>query len=165
MVVIADPDIGHLNSALSFAATSSEHESVESVIDVNGAHTDSIYRQRFANLLSNALKYKDKAVKRVEVGYAEANDTLARVTFLSETHQQTVYYLRDNSIGIAARRFNQIVKMFKRLHGRVAYDGGSGAGLTIVRKLVGRHGGHVWFELVQEEGCTFFFTLGRADAS
>ena len=95
----------------------------------------------------------------------EVNDALARGTFPAETHQQTVYYVRDNGIGIAARHFEQVFKMLKRLHGREEYGGGSGAGLTIVRKLVERHGGHVWIESVQEEGCTFFFTLGQTHAS
>ena len=122
-------------------------------------------REVVLNLLSNALKYNDKPVKRVVVGYVEGNDTLARVTFPAETDQQTVYYVRDNGIGIAARHFDQVFKMFKRLHGREEYGGGSGAGLTIVRKLVERHGGHVWIESLQEEGCTFFFTLGQAHAS
>ena len=121
-------------------------------------------REVLVNLLSNALKYNDKAVKRVEVGYVAANDTLARGTFSAETHQHAVYYVRDNGIGIAARHLDQVFKMFKRLHGREEYGGGSGAGLTIVRKLVERHGGHVWVESVQGEGCTFFFTLGQAHA-
>ena len=164
MVVLADPDTVHLNSAPSFAATCSEHDAVEQVMDVRGALTDSTYRQRLVNLLSNALKYNDKAVKRVEVGYVAANDTLARGTFPAETHQQTVDYVGESGIGIAARHFDQVFKMFKRLHGREEYGGGSGAGLTIVRKLVERHGGQVWVESVQREGCTFFFTLGQAHA-
>ena len=122
-------------------------------------------REVLVNLLSNALKYNDQAVKRVEVGYVAANDTLARGTFPADTHEQTVYYVRDNGIGIAARHFEQVFKMFKRLHGREEYGGGSGAGLTIVRKLVERHGGLVWVKSVQDEGSTFFFTLGQAHAS
>ena len=122
-------------------------------------------REVLVNLLSNALKYNDKADKRVEVGFVKANDSMALGSFLAETHQQTVYYVRDNGIGIAARHFELIFKMFKRLHGREEYGGGSGAGLTIVRKLVERHGGHVWVESVQGEGCTFFFTLGQTHAS
>ena len=122
-------------------------------------------REVLVNLLSNALKYNDKAVKQVEVGYVGAKETPLRSTFPAEADKQTVYYVRDNGIGIAARHFDQVFKMFKRLHGREAYGGGSGAGLTIVRKLVERHRGHVWLESVQGKGCTFFFTLGLADVS
>ena len=122
-------------------------------------------REVLVNLLSNALKYNDKAVKDIEVGYVGAEETPLRSRFPAEADKQAVYHVRDNGIGIAARHFDQVFKMFKRLHGREEYGGGSGAGLTIVRKLVERHGGHVWVESVQGEGCTFFFTLGQARVS
>lgn len=122
-------------------------------------------REVLVNLLANALKYNDQTAKRVEAGYVDANDTGARGTFPAATQHQTVYYVRDNGIGIAARHFDQVFKMFKRLHGREEYGGGSGAGLTIVRKLVERHAGHVWVESVVGEGSTFFFTLGAADVN
>jgi two-component system, chemotaxis family, sensor kinase Cph1 len=120
-------------------------------------------REVLVNLLSNALKYNDKAVKRVEVGYVGAGETSLRSAFPTGVHGQTVYYVRDNGIGIAPRHFEQVFKMFKRLHGREEYGGGTGAGLTIVRKLVERHRGQVWLESVAGEGSTFFFTLGSAD--
>ena len=120
-------------------------------------------REVLVNLLSNALKYNDKADKRIEVGYVAAQETSLRHTFPAGTDGQTVFYVRDNGIGIAPRHFDQIFKLFKRLHGREAYSGGTGAGLTIVRKLVERHGGQVWPESEVGEGSTFFFTLSTGD--
>ena len=76
-----------------------------------------------------------------------------------------MYYVRDNGIGIAPRHFEQVFKMFKRLHGRDEYGGGTGAGLTIVRKLVERHHGQVWPESTGSEGSTFYFNLSAADES
>jgi signal transduction histidine kinase len=67
--------------------------------------------------------------------------------------------VRDNGIGIAEKHRDQIWKMFRRLHGRDEYGGGTGAGLTITRRLVERHGGQIWLESVPGEGTTFFFTL------
>ena len=120
-------------------------------------------REVLVNLLSNALKYNDKPTKRVEIGYVEANDEAElRRTFPEGAEGQTVYYVRDNGIGISPRHFDQVFKMFKRLHGREEYGGGTGAGLTIVRKLVERHSGLVWPESVPGEGTTFFFTLSAA---
>jgi two-component system, chemotaxis family, sensor kinase Cph1 len=120
-------------------------------------------REVLVNLLSNALKYNDRATKRVEIGYIGAQESGLRSTFPAGTDGHTVYYVRDNGIGIAPRHFDQVFKMFKRLHGREEYGGGTGAGLTIVRKLVERHRGQVWPQSVAGEGSTFFFTLNALD--
>jgi two-component system, chemotaxis family, sensor kinase Cph1 len=122
-------------------------------------------REVLVNLLSNALKYSDKAIKRVEVGYVEADASRLRIGFPDATEGQTVFFVRDNGIGIAPRHFDQIFKMFKRLHGREEYGGGTGAGLTIVRKLIERHRGQVWLDSVSGEGSTFYFTLGAPDVN
>ena len=120
-------------------------------------------REVLVNLLSNALKYNDKDSKYVEVGYVGTQEPSLRSGFPAGTEGQTVFYVRDNGIGIASRHFEQVFKMFKRLHGREDFGGGTGAGLTIVRKLVERHRGQVWIESVAGEGSTFFFTTGKPD--
>ena len=120
-------------------------------------------REVLVNLLSNALKYNDKDAKRVEVGFIDSDELALRSSFPVSVAGQTVYYVKDNGIGIAARHFDQVFKMFKRLHGREEYGGGTGAGLTIVRKLVERHRGQVWPESTAGEGTTFFFTLSASD--
>ncbi len=120
-------------------------------------------REVLVNLLSNALKYSDKTLKRVEVGYVEAQEFALRVGFPEFSNGQVVFFVRDNGIGIAQRHFEQVFKMFKRLHGREDYGGGTGAGLTIVRKLIERHHGRVWVDSIVGEGSTFFFTLSPPD--
>jgi two-component system, chemotaxis family, sensor kinase Cph1 len=65
----------------------------------------------------------------------------------------------DDDIGIQPKHFDQVFKMFKRLHGREEYGGGIGAGLTIGKKLVERHHGRVWLNSVPGQGSTFYFTL------
>jgi light-regulated signal transduction histidine kinase (bacteriophytochrome) len=106
----------------------------------------------FRNLISNATKYNDKPEKWVEIGYTNGSDPQPL---------PPVFYVRDNGIGIRQKHFEAIFRIFKRLHARDNFGGGTGAGLTIVKKIVERHGGRVWIESTPGEGTTFFFTLGR----
>ncbi|MDT4881234.1 Phytochrome-like protein cph1 [compost metagenome] len=47
---------------------------------------------------------------------------------------------------------------FNRLHNQTEFSG-SGIGLSIVKRIVSRHGGRVWATSVPGEGSTFCFTL------
>lgn len=103
-------------------------------------------REVFQNLITNAAKYNDKPEKRIEVG-------------CDATRQTPVFYVRDNGIGIAPQHQDSIFRIFKRLHEQGKYGGGTGAGLTIVKKIIERHGGRIWIESTHGEGTTFYFTL------
>ena len=116
-------------------------------------------RQIFVNLLSNGLKYTDITSKRVEVGYIAAGESHPRPGCENGAEDQTIYYVADNGIGIQPKHFKQIFKLFKRLHGHDSYGGGSGAGLTIVRKLVEQQYGQIWVDSLAGQGSTFYFTL------
>ncbi len=106
----------------------------------------------FNNLIANAIKYNDKPEKWIEIGYIEAASP-APLTF----------YVRDNGIGIREKHFEAIFRIFKRLHGPSKYGGGTGAGLTITKKIVERHGGKIWVESTYGEGSIFYFTLQPGD--
>ena len=110
-------------------------------------------REIFVNLLSNALKYNDKPACRVEIGC----DRAAKAP--TGAAREAVFYVKDNGIGIAPQHVEHIFKVFRRLHGRDDYGGGTGTGLTIVKKHVERHGGHAWVRSTPGQGTTFFFTL------
>jgi two-component system, chemotaxis family, sensor kinase Cph1 len=120
-------------------------------------------REVFVNLLSNALKYTDKQRPRIEVGYIDRDQAAPRPRCPASAVGQTILYVKDDGIGIAERHFEQVFKMFKRLHDRDEFGGGTGAGLTIVRKLVERHRGQVWIDSTLGEGTTFYFTLPGDD--
>ncbi|BAZ54016.1 multi-sensor signal transduction histidine kinase [Nostoc sp. NIES-4103] len=105
----------------------------------------------FNNLIANAIKYNDKAEKWIEIGYLDHPP--APVTF----------YVRDNGIGIREKHLEVIFRIFKRLHGPNKYGGGTGAGLTIAKKIVERHRGKIWVESTQDQGSTFYFTLQGVD--
>jgi two-component system, chemotaxis family, sensor kinase Cph1 len=114
----------------------------------------------FANLISNAVKYNDREQKWVEIGYIlpeEINQDLPK----SIDRSKTVFFVRDNGIGILAKHLETIFKIFKRLHPPSKYVGGTGAGLTITKKIIERHNGSIAVESVFGEGSTFYFTLGQ----
>ena len=147
------------------------------------AHCDRVrVREVFANLISNAAKYNDKAQTWVEIGYIEPHDgplALAGAapparpaSTPAEARNDTIFYVRDNGIGIEARHKDRVFEIFKRLHAQDAYGGGSGAGLTIARKMVEQHRGRIWFDSIPGQGASFYFTLpgerpldARSDAS
>lgn len=104
----------------------------------------------FHNLIVNGVKYNDSRPKRIEIGY--------------EAGRPPVFYVRDNGIGIPDKHYDAIFRIFKRLHAREKYGGGTGAGLTIVKKIVERHNGSIRVESTPGEGTTFHFTLAKGDS-
>jgi light-regulated signal transduction histidine kinase (bacteriophytochrome) len=116
----------------------------------------------YSNLLANALKYKRDSQAHIEVGYIAANEATARPNAPTASTGHDIHYVRDQGIGIDRRHFEQVFRLFKRMHGRDEYGGGVGAGLTIVQKLVHRHGGRVWIASALGVGTTFYFTLPGA---
>lgn len=94
------------------------------------------------NLIANAAKYNDQAEKWVEIGHADG-----------------VFHVRDNGIGIDPAHHEEIFGIFRRLHDREAFGGGTGAGLAIAERIVHQHGGRIWLESEAGRGSTFYFTL------
>lgn len=104
----------------------------------------------FLNLINNAIKFSSKNTEklpRVEVGYKMDE----------EFHQ---FFVRDNGIGIAPEHHQQVFEMFKRLHSNREYEG-TGAGLSIVKRVIDDHKGKVWIESVLGEGATFWFSISK----
>ena len=105
------------------------------------------------NLVSNAVNFAAADAPRwVEVGCEDAVPPEAE----RPVH---AIYVRDNGIGIPAEQQQDIFRIFQRLHPSGARGGGAGAGLTISRRIVERHGGQVWVRSAPGQGTTFYFTL------
>lgn len=112
------------------------------------------------NLISNGLKYNDREQKQIEIGSVPLPpDRVVSDLPLS------CFYVRDNGIGIRDRHQDAVFRIFKRLHGLNQYGGGTGVGLTIVKKIVEQHGGEIWLESIYGGGTTFYFTLPQASLS
>ena len=109
--------------------------------------------QVFANLIGNAVKYRDPARPgRVEVGHA----TDAGKGAVSHPGMRA-YYVKDNGLGISQAYHSKLFLAFQRLHPGVA--SGEGIGLALVRRMVERQGGKVWFESEEGRGSTFVISL------
>lgn len=108
----------------------------------------------FVNLISNAIKYNTSPEKRVTISARTETEAGGRV--------QTVYSVCDNGIGIREKQQEEIFRIFRRLHPRDAFGGGTGAGLAVVKSIVERHGGTVSVKSEVEKGSTFSITLPQS---
>lgn len=108
-----------------------------------------LLRQVFVNLVANAVKFTREVPRpRIEVG-------------ASVGAQGTVLHVADNGIGFDPAQAARLFRPFERLHG--ARYPGHGIGLSIVKRVVERHGGRVWAESREAGGAAFRFTLGARD--
>ncbi len=104
----------------------------------------------FYNLLSNAIKYNDKKKPIIEIDCP-----------VPQPSNEIIIWVKDNGIGIEARYFEEIFKIFKRLHTREEYGGGTGAGLAIVKKIIEEHNGKIWVESELTRGSKFYISLPK----
>lgn len=112
--------------------------------DVYGDHSK--VAQVFSNLLANAVKYtKEVPQARVSV---EGHDNGTEV----------VYAVTDNGIGIDMKQAGKVFELFRRLDSTNAYEG-YGVGLAIVKRIMSRHRGKVWFESSPQQSTTFFVSF------
>lgn len=112
-------------------------------------HVDpGMYRQALVSLLGNAIKFTRKQpIATIEIGRT-----------VPEAGGPIVYYIKDNGAGFDMRYADNLFGMFRRLHGSDEFEG-NGAGLSIAKSIIERHGGHIHVESTPGNGATFFFTL------
>jgi signal transduction histidine kinase len=110
---------------------------------VYGVHSQLV--ELFQNLMENAIKYMgDQTEPRVEIGAVKEPD-------------KTIFYIRDNGIGVDPVHHDKIFGIFEKLDRTTA---GSGIGLALSRRIVEKHGGRIWVESrPPQSGSTFYFTI------
>jgi light-regulated signal transduction histidine kinase (bacteriophytochrome) len=103
------------------------------------------------NLIGNAWKFTSKVPHAViQVGQDPRN--------------KRVYHVRDNGAGFDVRKAQRLFAPFQRFHNATEFEG-NGIGLSIVHRIISRHGGRMWAEAEQGHGATFFFSLGKDNGS
>jgi light-regulated signal transduction histidine kinase (bacteriophytochrome) len=112
----------------------------------DGQGDRALLRQVVVNLLTNAFKF----TRRRENAVVEIGGRLQE--------QERVYFVRDNGAGFDMQHARRLFGVFQRLHSAEEYEG-TGVGLSIVQRIIVRHGGRIWAEAAVNEGATFFFTL------
>jgi signal transduction histidine kinase len=108
-----------------------------------------LLRQVFVNLLSNAFKF----TRHVEHPVVHVGGDRGEHAW--------VFFVRDNGPGFDMAQAGHLFDAFHRLHRPDEFEG-SGVGLSIVKRIVQRHGGRVWAEASPGQGASFFFTLEAA---
>lgn len=98
------------------------------------------------NLVSNAAKFMGPQPRpTIEIG-----------TQGTDIDGKTIFFVRDNGIGIAPQYHERIFGLFNRLDPTVE---GTGIGLTLVKRIIEIHDGRIWVDSKLGEGTTFYFTL------
>ena len=104
-----------------------------------------LLQQVFTNLIINAVKFsRDRTSPKIEIG-ALPNNTL---------------FVKDNGVGFSMDYADQLFGAFQRLHSQHQFEG-TGIGLSIVQRIINRHGGEIWAESQPNQGAAFYFTLNN----
>ncbi len=106
-----------------------------------------LIKQVFQNLISNGIRYNDKARPSIIIDAEEKTN-------------EFIISVKDNGIGIDEKDFNTIFDVFKRLHHRESYFG-TGIGLANCKSIVQAHKGKIWVESIVNEGSTFYFSIQK----
>jgi PAS domain S-box-containing protein len=105
-----------------------------------------LMRQVWTNLLSNAVKFsakKERSAIKVCAGEQDGN---------------VVYMVQDNGAGFDMKYVQKLFGVFQRLHSAREFPG-TGVGLAIVQRIIGRHGGRIWADGEPGKGATFYFRM------
>ena len=137
-----------VHEALALVSGQLEARQIQVVVD---AKLPNVYGDRsrlieiVQNLVDNSAKFMgNQPTPKIEVSIRRDKD-------------ETIFFVKDNGIGIEPQYHEKIFGLFERLNPSVE---GTGIGLTLVKRIVEVHGGRIWVESGgRGMGATFCFTL------
>ena len=101
------------------------------------------------NIVNNSVKYMDKEKGKINLRIKDVGDFVQ-------------VEIEDNGKGIAAKDLPNIFERFYRTDAsRNSSKGGSGIGLSIVKKIIEEHGGKIWATSRENTGTTMYFVLRK----
>ncbi|GAA5029863.1 hypothetical protein GCM10011506_18440 [Marivirga lumbricoides] len=117
--------------------------------------------QLFVNILSNSLKYCLPDVPpKVTIKQEDVTDIdLNKLTGYNKSDLISIS-IEDNGIGFDPIEAENIFLVFKRLHGKLEFDG-TGIGLAICKNIIDNHTGYIRAEGNPGSGTKITFTLPR----
>ena len=106
-------------------------------------------RRVISNIIGNSVKYMGKPSGTVTISISDHNDSVQ-------------IDIADDGSGIAAKDLPFIFDRFYRTDtSRNSAQGGSGIGLSVVKKIIEDHGGYIWASGKEREGTTIHFVLRK----
>ncbi len=106
-----------------------------------------LLQQVFNNLIDNAVKFsRDRRPAKIEI-CCLPDGTI---------------FVKDNGAGFQMEYADQLFSAFGRLHSKQEFEG-TGIGLSIVQRIIHRHGGKIWAKSEPDRGATFYFQLGQIE--
>lgn len=104
------------------------------------------------NLINNAVKFtRNKPEPKIEIG-------LLKEKMIADVRYENLFYIRDNGAGFDMNYAEKLFGAFQRLHLDSEFEG-NGVGLAIVKRIINKHGGHIWAEGIINEGAVFYFII------
>ena len=100
------------------------------------------------NIVSNSVKYMDKSDPRIDIRVKEVGDFVQ-------------IEIEDNGRGIGTKELPNIFERFYRADASRHSAGGSGIGLSIVKKIIEDHGGKIWASSTLGKGTVMYFVLRK----
>ena len=106
-------------------------------------------RRVINNIIGNSVKYIDKEKGVIEIRILDVIDSI-RIE------------IEDNGKGISQKDLSRVFERFYRTDAsRNSTKGGSGIGLSIVKKIIEDHGGYIWATSKENEGTCMHFVLRK----
>ena len=101
------------------------------------------------NIVNNSVKYMDKDKPKINLRVKDVGDFVQ-------------IEIEDNGKGIASKDLPNVFERFYRTDAsRNSSKGGSGIGLSIVKKIIEEHGGKIWATSREHTGTTMYFVLRK----